>query len=563
MISQKKQIQQLSGLLIAKGIRQVIISPGSRNGPMIHTFYGNKKFLCRVITDERSAAYFAMGIAQQTGEPVVLTCSSGTATLNYAPAVAEAFYQNVPLIVLTGDRPQYWIGQLENQCIPQNDIYRNFVKKEISLPVGESENELWSAGRDINECLNLSVSGIPAPVHINIPFEEPLHEFINEELPKVKVIEESSVSMRLESESLQELKNLYNKSDKILILTGQQSPDSKLESILRKLSEKTGAIVLKEHLANINGPYFCSSIDNIMSSFTEQDKKFCPDLLITCGRQIVSKTLKQFLRKNPPAEHWHLNLSGAHNDTYKCLTRVIRMKSSEFFNQIIPYVDSKDKVYFNSWKDREQKVNRSRDYFIKNIPFCDLKVYDIIRQYIPEQSVIHLGNSSPVRYSLICDPVKKALYYSNRGTSGIDGCMSTAAGYASSSDLINTLIIGDLSFFYDSNALWNKYIGKNLRIILIHNGGGNIFGLIKGPSLSPAFEDCFFTDNEKNASGIAKTFDLDYLQAKDENSLKESMQVLYNKGRSRPAILEIFTNADVNYLYYRKLFEQIKNKKYE
>ena len=563
MISQKKQIQQLAGLLIAKGIHQVVISPGSRNGPMIHTFYGNKKFFCRVITDERSAAYFAMGLSQETGEPVVLTCSSGTAALNYAPAIAEAYYQHVPLIVLTGDRPGYWIGQLENQCIPQNNIYKDFVKKEISLPLGESEDELWSAGRDISECLNLLLREDAAPVHINIPLKEPLHEFTNEDLPKVKVIEDLSVSLKLAAESLEKLKTLYNKSDKILILSGQQSYDPQLENILLQLSEKTGALVLKEHISNLKSSDFCSSIDSIVSSFSEHNKEFCPDILITFGRQVVSKTVKQFLRENPPAEHWHISNSGAHNDTYKSLTRVIRMNPSEFFKQIIPELKTKDRTYFDCWKEREQLVNSLRDDFIKKIPFCDLKVYDIIRQYIPEHSVIHLGNSSPVRYSLICDPVKDAIYYSNRGTSGIDGCMSTAIGFASSSNLINTLIIGDLSFFYDSNALWNKYIGKNIRIILINNGGGNIFGMIKGPSLSPAFKDCFLTDNDKNASSISETFDLDYFSAKDEYSLQKSLRQLYMKERSKPAILEIFTSEDVNYIYYRKLFEHIKNKQYE
>lgn len=563
MISQKKQIQQLAGLLLAKGIRHVVISPGSRNGPMIHTFYGSKEFQCREITDERSAAYFALGLSQETGEPVVLTCSSGTAALNYFPAIAEAFYQHVPLIVLTGDRPEYWIGQLENQCIPQRDIYKNFVKKEITLPLGESEDELWSAGRDINECLNLSVRDTAGPVHINIPFQEPLHELTNEDLPKVKVIEDISVSIRLESESLNKLKTIYNNSAKIMILVGQQSYDPKLENMLCLISKKTGALVLKEHLANLNNSDFCSSMDTIIPSFAEHNKEFCPDLLITCGRQIVSKTVKQFLRDNPPAEHWHLSLSGAHNDTYKSLTRVIRMNPSEFFTQLIPELKPKGKRYLNLWKNREQLVNVLRDNFIKNIPFCDLKVYDIIQKYIPEHSVIHLGNSSPVRYALICDPVKDALYYSNRGTSGIDGCMSSAVGFASSSNLVNTLIIGDLSFFYDSNALWNKYIGENMRIILLHNGGGNIFGMINGPSLSPAFKDCFLTGNEKEASGIAKTFNIDYFSAKDETSLQKTLQQLYTKERTKSAILEIFTIDDENYKSYRKLFEHIKNEKYE
>jgi len=182
-ISDKKHVQQLASLLLSNGIEDIVISPGSRNGPLIHTFAGNALFYCRNIVDERSAAYFALGLAQNQRKPVALLCSSGTATLNYAPAVAEAFYRNIPLIVLTADRPDYWIDQQENQCIQQQGIYANFTKKEISLPLGETENELWLAAREINECLNLAVSGTPAPVHINIPLEEPLHNLLEQELP--------------------------------------------------------------------------------------------------------------------------------------------------------------------------------------------------------------------------------------------------------------------------------------------------------------------------------------------------------------------------------------------
>ncbi|HYQ56770.1 MAG TPA: thiamine pyrophosphate-binding protein, partial [Draconibacterium sp.] len=188
MISTKKHVQQLAALLHQKGINDVVISPGSRNGPMINTFVGSGLFNCRNVVDERSAAYFALGLAQALKKPVAIVCSSGTATLNYAPAIAEAYYLTIPLIVITADRPEYWIDQLENQCINQRGIYSNFVKKEYNLPLEESEIELWQAAREINECLSAAVSGKSAPVHINVPLEEPLHDLLDEELPATKAI---------------------------------------------------------------------------------------------------------------------------------------------------------------------------------------------------------------------------------------------------------------------------------------------------------------------------------------------------------------------------------------
>ncbi|MCA1760917.1 MAG: 2-succinyl-5-enolpyruvyl-6-hydroxy-3-cyclohexene-1-carboxylic-acid synthase, partial [Bacteroidales bacterium] len=209
MISNKKHIQQLAAILLAKGITDVVISPGSRSGPLVHTFAGSGKFNCRSVVDERSAGYFALGLAQAKQKPVALVCSSGTATLNFAPSVAEAFYQNIPLIVLTADRPDYWIDQGENQTIRQNNIYRDFCKKEITLPMGESEKELWFAGRIINETLNSSVWGNPGPVHINIPLEEPLHELLNKELLPVKVIETTRLK-KLPQLELEKLAEIFN-----------------------------------------------------------------------------------------------------------------------------------------------------------------------------------------------------------------------------------------------------------------------------------------------------------------------------------------------------------------
>lgn len=559
MISDKKHIQQLAALLLKNGITDIVISPGSRNAPIINTFTGIPEFCCRNIVDERSAAYFALGLALAKQTPIVLVCTSGTATLNYAPAVAEAFYQNIPLIVITADRPNYWIDQAESQCIRQENIYQNFTKKGISLPLGETENELWFAARQINECLNLAISGNPAPVHINIPLEEPLHKLVSETLPEMKVIELVELQAIITETELAKLVDSFNLSHKILILAGQMNPDPELKNILNQLVIKTGAAVLHEHLSNLNDPHFCASIDLSMAGILDENiELYQPDLLISFGGQFVSKSLKQFLRKNKPAQHWHLSLGGDHFDTYQSLTKVIKMKSVDFFDMLSVSVHPNEKEYWQLWKNKETKVNQLRDNFVNSTEFCDLKAFEIIGKNIPANTVIHLGNSSPVRYALIHNRVENAQYYSNRGTAGIDGCLSTAVGFASESDKLNTIILGDLSFFYDSNALWNKYIGSNLRIIVIHNGGGNIFSIIKGPADSPAFSEHFFAGNTHKAEVLAKAFGLDYFSATNESELETALNEFYSPEQQKVALLEVFTDAEVNTRVFRELFGKVK-----
>ena len=556
MISTKKHIQQLAAILLARGIDDIIISPGSRNGPLIHTFAGCGRFQCRNIVDERSAAYFALGLAQSKQKPVVLVCTSGTAALNYSPGVAEAFYLNVPLIVLTADRPSWWIDQAESQCIRQDRIYSEFTKKEVTLPLAESENELWFACRMINECLNAAISGTKGPVHINIPIDEPLHDLLDQELPAVQIIEATASQSILTEMELDRLASVFNQTGQVMILAGQQFPDAELESLLTELSAKTGAVILKEHLANLNHQAFCGSIDLLMPAL-KQDRMedFCPQLLITFGGQLVSKSIGQFLRSNKPCEHWHLTMSNEHFDTYQSLTRVISQNATLFFKQLLSRIVVKKKTYLNRWKEKEQQVNQRRDQFIAQTEFCDLKVFSLISKTIPENSVVHPGNSSPVRYALILDSVQDVLYLGNRGTAGIDGPLSAAVGFASVSEKLNTVILGDLSFFYDSNGLWNNYIGKNLRIVVINNRGGNIFSMIKGPEKSPAFREHFFTENKIRAEGIAKTFGLDYYRAGNEEELTTALRNLYSPRQEQAALLEIFTDAALNSRIFRELFK--------
>ncbi|HBT90101.1 2-succinyl-5-enolpyruvyl-6-hydroxy-3-cyclohexene-1-carboxylic-acid synthase [Desulfobacter sp.] len=570
MISTKRHVQQLASLFLSKKIFDIVLCPGSRNGPLIHTLAGCGQFDCRVIVDERSAGYFALGLAQAKKNPVVIVCSSGTATINFAPAVAEAFYQNIPLIVVTADRPAYWIDQLENQCIQQTALYRNFIKQSCSLPLEESDCRLWSGARLINEILNTAVSDAPGPVHINIPLEEPLHRTMDAQLPDVKVIGNAQTRINLDEKALAAAAEEIGRADKILVLAGQSQGNGELDSSLALFAEKTGAVVAAEHLANLQIPSGCCCAvpELVLGSISSGDAAvFQPDLLITFGRHFVSKRIRQFLRANKPHQHIHVDAGGGHMDTYQALTMVCAMSPELFFGQLTDMqIQKASGGYAGAWKDREQETLQIYKHYLDRAPFSDFTACAGALKAVPEDSVLHLGNSSTVRYAVLTPGIKEVTWLGNRGTSGIDGSVSTAVGYASCSSKINTLILGDLSFFYDSNGLWNKYLGKNLRIILLNNGGGNIFSFVEdlagrtGEDNQAVFQNYFFVGHSAKAQGLASTFGLDYLQAGSASQLDRALEKLYNPGRIVPTLLEVFTDAQTNTKVFKGLFSEIKKR---
>ncbi len=562
MISTKLHAQQLAALLLAKNIIDIVLAPGSRSGPLIHTFTGCGRFDCRTVVDERSAGYFALGLAQQKERPVVLLCSSGTAAINFAPAVAEAYYLGVSLVVITADRPQYWIDQLENQCINQHNLYHNMIKKSCVLPLEETEKKLWFAVRKINELLNCSVSGKKGPVHINIPFEEPLHKTVTNPLPEIRQISVAETESSLSPEELDRLAEIIGSAEKIMILVGQQMPDQIFTNELFVFARKYKPVILAEHLANLPpGKRVFFRTDLLFQAVSIADcGNYQPDLLITCGGQCVSRAAKQFLRQHRPQYHLHLGDNSSHIDTYQALTTVIPLPAACFFAQIntIDKRCSENGGWFSSWERKNKEVEEKYNAYVKRIPFSDMQVYSRIFSAIPENSVIHLGNSSVIRYGLLASPKTGAIYLGNRGTSGIDGSLSTAIGYASSSPQINTVIVGDLSFFYDSNALWNKYIKKNLRIILINNGGGNIFGFLEDLEKSPAFQQHFLVEHRLKAGPVVNAFGINYMAASSDSDLTKRLAELYRPEIEEPYLLEVFTDSQVNTATYKKLLISVK-----
>ena len=570
MISTKRHVQQLASLLLSKKISDIVLCPGSRNGPLIHTLAGCGQFDCRAVVDERSAGYFALGVAQAKKKPVVIVCSSGTAAINFAPAVAEAFYQKISLIVVTADRPAYWIDQLENQCIDQTELFRNFIKQSCSLPLDESDCRLWSAACLINEILNTALSDAPGPVHINFPLEEPLHQTVDAQLPDVKVIENAQTRINLDETALTGVAEEIDRADKILVLAGQSPGNADLSRALTLFAQKTGAVVAAEHLGNLQMPSDCCCVrpELLLGSISPGDAAvFQPDLLITFGRHFVSKRIRQFLRDYKPDKHIHVDAGGGHMDTYQALTRVCAMSPERFFKQLAGIqIQKPSQDYAGAWKDREQETLQIYKQYLDRAPFSDFTVCAGALRAVPEDSVIHLGNSSSVRYAVLNSGIKGVTWLGNRGTSGIDGSISTAVGYASCSPGINTIILGDISFFYDSNGLWNKYLGKNLRIVLLNNGGGNIFSFVEdlagrtGEANQAVFQDYFFAGHSAKAKGLASAFGLDYLQADSGSSLDKALEKLYNPDRIAPTLLEVFTDARTNTKVFKGLFIEIKKR---
>lgn len=558
MTSDKKNIAVLKALFLKKGLTDIVISPGSRNAPVVIAFAHDPKVKAYSIVDERSAAFFALGTAQQTGKTVAIASTSGSAPLNYSPAVAEAYYQKIPLLVLTADRPPDHIDIGDGQTVRQQNMFANFIKKSYNLPLEiKTEQDFAETERIINEAIDTTLFPEPGPVHINIPFDEPLYGTTEYE-PDVTARNYFPEKESTDEEIYNAFVNVWNKTAKIMIIAGQQSPPEKLKNIAEKLASMPQVAFLTETTSNLYGKNFIDTIDKVLVSIKNSEKEFSPDVLITFGNAVVSKKIKKFLRENKPLSHIHISPSGEKRDTYFSLTQVISETAENFFEKISDKLKPVESDFGKRWLLQKKKTDTAGETFINQIPFSDLKVFDFVLKSLPENSNLHLGNSTPVRYSQLFGNFKGITYFSNRGVSGIDGQVSTAAGISLYSDKINVLITGDLGFFYDSNALMNKYLTSNFKIIVINNGGGGIFRFIPGPSDTPFVDDYFATSHSWTAQGIAKTFNVDYFRAVNEWEMKAQLPVLL-KGDKRPGILEIITQGDKSAAILKNYFRFIEN----
>ena len=547
MTSNKKTISLLADIFVKKGLREIVLSPGSRNAPIIIAFTQHPDIEAISVVDERSAAFFALGMAQQKQRAVAVACTSGSAALNYAPAIAEAFYQKIPLLILTADRPPHLIDVGEGQTIRQENVYANYIKKSYSLPLEiNTKEKKEQANRMINEAIDQTEFPEPGPVHINIPFDEPLYGLTDK--PETgKVLDTAAKQPAADENTRKKFLQHWQHSRKTLILAGQGTPSGKLNEILLHLSKFKQVAVMTETTSNLYSESFMDEIDNLITRIPKEEiPEFQPELLITFGTSVVSKKIKKLLREYPAKNHWHISPSGEKRDTYFSLTGVIAMNAEEFFKREKENLTENQGEYRHFWQSHKKQVLRKRAAFLAQTGWCDLKVYDILFREIPENTFLHLGNSTPVRYAQLFGNTGKFTCFSNRGVSGIDGQVSTAAGAAFAvQDKTNTIITGDLGFFYDSNALMNRNLTPNLKIIVINNGGGDIFRFIPGPDKTPQREPFFAAAHNWKTEMIARAFDIRYFKAENETELKTSLPDFYSENK-RSALLEIFTTEVEN-----------------
>jgi 2-succinyl-5-enolpyruvyl-6-hydroxy-3-cyclohexene-1-carboxylate synthase len=533
-------------------IETVVISPGSRNAPLTIGFSNHSDIGTFSIVDERSAAFFALGIAQQTQKPVAILCTSGSALLNYYPAIAEAFYSNIPLVVISADRPKHLIDIGDGQTIRQENVFENHILFSANL----IENQSFKTRNSqlIGEALQIATSN-QGPVHINIPFDEPLYETVSVlkdfHFPRISMssLDNSHVDYSF-------FASIWNTAKKKIILVGVHYPNKKINELIHFYANDTSVLILTETTSNLHHKNVVDSIDQLVFSLDErQFKELQPEVLITFGGMIISKKIKQFLRLYQPKHHWDIDEKKATN-TFFSLTEFIQQKPSDFF---LAFNNSTQKVtsdYQKKWLSFRDEKRVKHQQYLDQIGHSDFKAFELILKSIPEDSQLQISNSSIIRYAQLFSIKDSVEVFCNRGTSGIDGSTSTAIGAAFASLKQTVFITGDLSFFYDSNGLWNDHIPANFRIVLINNSGGGIFKIIPGPSTTNATK-YFETPHCLTAEHLSKMHGFEYHKAFSTDTVNEQIKDFYEVSE-KPKILEIFTPSGDNNLVLTTYFKYIQ-----
>jgi 2-succinyl-5-enolpyruvyl-6-hydroxy-3-cyclohexene-1-carboxylate synthase len=513
MFSDKTNVNILTSLLVAHGIRHAVVCPGSRNAPIVHNLNECPDIACHPVTDERSAGFYALGIAQKTGQPVVVCVTSGTALLNVAPAVAEAYYQHRPLVVVSADRPQAWIDQQDGQTLPQPDALGRFVCKAVTLPEPTDEVTRWHCNRLVNEAL-MKKHG---PVHINVPITEPLFNFTVAELPQERRIEWQPAD--LSSIMLNHIAHMFMQAERPMLISGH--PQSSM----------------------INGqPSFYDFPSSLLQAL---DERYIPDFVVYTGGPIVSKQLKHFLRR--AKQTWIVNPTGEVYDTFMNLTNVIQGDGEVVADYLRFMLEQQGHPFVQRWDDLLLRIRQQAESY--EPPFSQMAAVKYFEQRVGK-AYRHYANSMSIRLASI---FARGPVYCNRGVNGIEGSLSTAAGFSLVADAPVYCVIGDLSFFYDQNALWNQEIDGRLRILLLNNGKGGIFNMLKGLEQSPARDRLIAAQHTTVAAGACMQHDVYYQQVCNEADMQRAIDLMTAADMSRPMLIEVLTNPDIDEETVRRL----------
>lgn len=555
-------------------IDRIVICAGSRNAPLTNGFVSQVFFKTYSIVDERAAGFFALGMAQQLKKPVVLVCTSGSALLNFYPAIAEAYYSDIPLIVISADRMPHRIDIGDGQTIRQSGVFephleaaailkpdvihatetllenpmQELLPQNVTKKILEETQQLYQEQneKEITRVLYQAINN-QGPVHLNIPMEEPLYEMTEQLLPLQKLSVIKPVPAEI-PQNFDTIKKTWHQSPKKWVIIGQLAPGELPKDLLNQLSNDPSVVVFTETTSNSIHEKQINSIDTLMAplelSKSHYDQQMAPEILLTFGGMVVSKKIKFFLRKYRPQLHWHTDVKKAYN-TYYCLNHHFKLTPHLFLEALYNGADVKTNNFKSQVLEIYNNFKISGSEYLLKIPFSDLAVFQFISQKLPSGWQVQLANSSSIRYAQLFDWPKDTTFYCNRGTSGIDGSTATAIGAAQVNCQPTVLITGDLSFFYDINGLWNESIPKNFKIILINNQGGGIFRILPGEKDTPKYDRYFETIHERNAKHIAIAFDIRYTQVSSLWGLKRKFSRFMNSN-GKPHILEIQTPRKLN-----------------
>lgn len=548
MYSEIKNVQILISLLKENGIKRVVLSPGGSDIPIIHSLECDSFFECHSVVDERSAAYYALGLSQETSETVACVCTSGTAICNYLPGITEAYYQNTPLVAITCDKNPYFQGQLETQKIEQTKAFNGVVKMCVDLPLIKSADDEWLCNRLINEALlevNHHGSG---PVQINIPVLGDTSSYISGALPKERII--NRINQPINEDTWNNYMLELTKKKRIMVVVGQNINFSiQMEKDMSDFFAKFNCIFAVEHLSNLNceGKIYTYPITE-MGGLNEE---LIPDLVISIGNNLSSYQLKPFLRKNyQKMENWLIDPSGKVRDAYKSLTKIFECSIEQFFREIIkiPTKTKNDGNYYNAWNKYLAMVK------IPQLPFSSMLVAEKLSKNLPEKAILHLAILNSTRLMQFFEIPHNVRVYSNVGALGIDGCMATFAGQAASTEEKAYLLIGDLSFFYGMNAAALKSIKNNVRIILLNNGGGSEFHFFMGKEVIPTIDQFICAKHGCKAEGWIKSLGYDYYSVKNEEELDFVINLM-KEDSNNPIFVEVFTDMEDDAKKINKIYK--------
>lgn len=537
MFVNDKMVLQLVALLKKFQIKKIVVSPGSRHNKLVNTLQADNYFKLYLVVDERSAAFFALGLIQESGEPVAVTCSSGTACMNYGSAIVEAFYQRLPLLVLSSDRVPELLNQCEDQMYDQASTFINCTKYHCQLPVIDTPRDEWYCNRIINEALiELNHHG-RGPVHINIPFAA--HHGANydvESLPDARKITLHQLPM---SSSEWETISARLKGKKVMVVWGQAVyPLKEVEKAENSFSEKYNVAVLTDKMSNCHAKNAIINTTITMSIMKEnQAPALQPDVVISIGANyIFNNELKRYL-KNGKAEHWQVGFEDKVCDPFHTLTDIFEMPETYFFNMLSENCESKTNgSYFAEWKAIADIPT------LPQMQYCELYAITKLMSQLPANCDLQLANSQTIRMAHYI-PIKESIRVNcNRGVNGIDGSMSTAVGFGADSNKPLFYITGELSFFYDMNSLSIRHLSNKTRILLINNQGGAV--MYDQPRNTPVegLPIYLAAGETKTAKGWVESLGFKYLSAKNKEEVDAGVNVLLDESINQPVLLEVFTN---------------------